>query len=85
LGSKIEVVAPKWRFQNTIFGAVLESLLKFAILVLIIKHQNGFFPEHLAPKSVLHLDGVLSEHLYVESTQMAFGQNTFHFCHFLVL
>ena len=67
-GSKNEVVAPKWRFQNTIFGAVLEFALKFAILVLNIKHQNGFFPEHLAPKSVLHLDGVLPEHLYVEST-----------------
>ena len=67
-GSKNEVVAPKWRFQNTIFGAVLEFVLKFAILVLNIKHQNGFFPEHLAPKSVLHLDGALPEHLYVEST-----------------
>ena len=55
-GSKNEVVAPKWRFQNTIFGPVLEFVIKFAILVLNIKHQNDFFPEHLAPKSVLHLD-----------------------------
>ena len=70
-GSKNEVVAPEKRFQNTIFGAVLEFALKFAILVLNIMHQNGFFPEHLAPKSVLrlnHPDGVLPEHLYVEST-----------------
>ena len=52
-GSKNEVVAPKLRFQNTIFEAVLEFVIKFAILVLSIKHQNGFFPEHLAPKSVL--------------------------------
>ena len=66
-GSKNEVVAPKWRFQSTI-GAVLEFVIKFAILVLNIKHQNGFFLEHLAPKSVLHLDGVLQEHLYAEST-----------------
>ena len=54
-GSKNEVVAPKCRTQNTFFGAVLEFVIKFAILVLNIKHQNGFFPEHLAPKSVLHL------------------------------
>ena len=67
-GSKNEVVAPKWRFQNTIFGAVLEFVLKFAILVLNIKHQNGFFPEHLAPKSVLPL--------YLFCTKMAFCQNT---------
>ena len=67
-GSKNEVVAPKLRFQNTIFEAVLELVLNFAILVLNHQHQNGFFPEHLAPKSVLHLDGVLPEHLYVEST-----------------
>ena len=52
-GSKNEVVAPKLRFQNTIFEAVLELVLKFAILVLNHQHQNGFFPEHLAPKSVL--------------------------------
>jgi len=39
-----------------IFGAALEFVLKFAILVLNIKPQNGFSPEHLAPKSVLHLD-----------------------------
>ena len=68
-GSKNEVVAPKLRFQNTIFEAVLELVLKFAILVLSIKHQNGFFPEHLAPKSVLHL--------YLLCTQMVFCQNTF--------
>ena len=68
-GSKNEVVAPKWRFQNTIFGAVLEFVIKFAILVLNIKHQNDFFPEHPAPKYVLHLD--------MFSTQMAFCQNTF--------
>ena len=54
-GSKNGVFAPKWRFQNTIFGAVLEFALKFAILVLNIMHQNGFFPEHLAPKSILLL------------------------------
>ena len=47
-GSKNEVVAPKWRFQNTFLGAVLEFVLKFAILVLNIKHQNGFFAEHFA-------------------------------------
>ena len=46
VGPKNEVVAPKWRFQNTIFGAVLEFALKFAILVLNIMHQNGFFPKH---------------------------------------
>ena len=33
VGLKNEVVAPKWRFQNTIFGAVLEFVLKFAIQV----------------------------------------------------
>ena len=54
-GSKNEVVAPKLRFQDTIFEAVLELVLNFAILVLSIKHQNGFFPEHLAPQSVLFL------------------------------
>ena len=68
-GSKNEVVAPKLRFQNTIFEAVLELVLKFAILVLNHQHQNGFFPEHLAPKSVLHL--------YLLCTQMVFCQNTF--------
>ena len=53
-GSKNEVVAPKWRFQNTIFGAVLEFVLKFAILVLNIKHQIAFYQDTLlAPKSVL--------------------------------
>ena len=71
-GSKNEVVAPKWRTQNTFFGAVLEFVLKFAILVLNIKHQNGFFPEHLAPKSVLHLDGVLPERLNVKSSLNGF-------------
>ena len=68
-GSKNEVVAPKLRFQNTIFEAVLELVLNFAILVLNHQHQNGFFPEHLAPKSVLHL--------YLLCTQMVFCQNTF--------
>ena len=68
-GSKNEVVAPKCQTQNTFFGAVLEFVLKFGNLVLNIKHQNGFFPEHLAPKSVLHL--------YLFCTQMAFCQNTF--------
>ena len=68
-GSKNEVVAPKLRFQNTIFEAVLEFVIKFAILVLSIKHQNGFFPEHLAPKSVLSKS--------VLHTQMVFCQNTF--------
>ena len=68
-GSKNEVVAPKLRFQNTIFEAVLELVLNFAILVLSIKHQNGFFPEHLAPKSVLSKS--------VLHTQMVFCQNTF--------
>ena len=63
------VVAPKWRTQNTFFGAVLEFVLKFAILVLNIKHQNDFFPEHFAPKSVLRL--------YLFCTKMAFCQNTF--------
>ena len=53
--SKNEVVAPKLRFQNTIFEAVLELVLNFAILVLNHQHQNGFFPEHLAPKFVLPL------------------------------
>ena len=67
-GSKNEVVAPKCRTQNTFFGAVLEFVIKFAILVLNIKHQNDFFPEHFAPKSGLHLD--------IFSTQMAFCQNT---------
>ena len=53
-GSKNDVVAPKWRFQNTIFGAVLEFVLKFAILVLNIKHQNGFSQNTLLEhKSVL--------------------------------
>ena len=50
-GSKNEVVAPKWRTQNTFFGAVLEFILKFAILVLNIKHKNGFFAEHFAIKA----------------------------------
>ena len=48
LGSENEVVAPKLRFQNTIFEAVLEFVIKFAILVLNIKYQNGFFPRTLS-------------------------------------
>jgi len=71
--------------SDHIFGSVLEFVLKFAILVLNIKHQNGFSPEHLAPKSFLHLNGVLPEHLHVKSTKMAFCKNTFYFCHFVVL
>ena len=57
LGSKNEVVAPKCRTQNTFFGAVLEFVIKFAILVLNIKHQNGFFPEHLGS---IHLRAEMS-------------------------
>ena len=68
-GSKNEVVAPKWRTQNRFFGPVLELVIKFAILVLNNQHQDGIFPEHLAPKSVLHLN--------LLCTQMAFCQNTF--------
>ena len=68
-GSKNEVVAPKWRTQNTFFGPVLELVIKFAILVLNISTKMAFSQNTLlAPKSVLHLDGVLPEHLYVEST-----------------
>ena len=54
-------------FRTHNFGAVLDFVIKFAILVLNIKHQNGLFPEHLAPKSFLHL--------YLSCTQMAFRPN----------
>ena len=52
-GSK-NVVAPKWRFQNTILKCILAK-----------SHYGADFRKN--------------------STKMAFCQNTFYFCHFLVL
>ena len=42
------VVAPKLCFQNTIFGAVLEFVLKFAILVDEHKAPKWLFPRPLS-------------------------------------
>ena len=67
-GSKNEMVAPKWRTQNTFFEFALELVLKFAILVpnfstkmacsqdTLQRRLNLFFQNTLlAHKSVLHL------------------------------
>ena len=64
-GSKNEVVAPKWRTQNTFFGLVLELVLKFAILVLNISTKMAFSQNTFAMP------------LGTNCTQMAFCQNTF--------